>query len=207
MDEPLSNLDAKLRVYMRAELIRLQKMLATTLIYVTHDQVEALTMSDRIAIMNHGKLVQLDPPGMLYKTPADTFVGGFIGSPPMNFIDCTYTTRNEKAYMDAGSFKIDVINMREIIDKEAKGSELVLGVRPEDMGVYKEKPTGESIEAEVYALEPLGSEVIIDAKIGEALVKSRGSPDFTANIGDKIYLTINKEKMHIFDKATGQAIV
>jgi len=207
MDEPLSNLDAKLRVYMRAELIRLQKMLSTTLIYVTHDQVEALTMSDRIAIMNHGKLVQVDPPDMLYKTPADTFVGGFMGSPPMNFIDCTYTTKNGQAYMDTGPFEIDVIGMKEIIDKEAKGSELILGVRPEDVGVYKEKPGGESIEAEVYALEPLGSEVIIDVKIGEALVKSRGSPDFTANIGDKIYLTINKDKTHIFDKTTSRSIV
>jgi len=207
MDEPLSNLDAKLRVYMRAELIRLQKMLATTLIYVTHDQVEAMTMSDRIAIMNYGKLVQVASAGTIYNNPADTFVGGFIGSPPMNFIDCSYVTKNGEAYLDAGPFQTEVTSMKETISKNAKGSELILGVRPEDVGVYKQKPSGESIEAEVYALEPLGAEIIIDSKIGESIVKSRGSPDFKAEIGDKIYLTINKEKMHIFDKATSQVIV
>jgi multiple sugar transport system ATP-binding protein len=207
MDEPLSNLDAKLRVYMRAELIRLQKMLATTLIYVTHDQVEAMTMSDRIAIMNHGKLVQVDTASTIYRNPADTFVAGFIGSPPMNFIDCSYTIEGERAYLDAGTFRTDITSLKEVIDKEAKGSELILGVRPEDIHVYRERPGGESIEAEVYALEPLGAEVIIDSKIGESLVKAKGSADFKAEIGDRIYLTVNKDKMHIFDKTTSQAIV
>jgi len=207
MDEPLSNLDAKLRVYMRAELIRLQKMLATTLIYVTHDQVEAMTMSNRIAIMNHGKLIQVAPPNIIYSNPADTFVAGFIGSPPMNFIDCSYSAKNGQAYLDAGTFQIDVTEFKDLILKEAKGSEMILGVRPEDVTVYREKPPGESVEAEVYATEPLGSEIIINLKIGESIVKAKSTPEFKAEMGDRLYLTMNKDKMHIFDRATSKAII
>ena len=97
--------------------------------------------------------------------------------------------------------------MKNIIDEKAKGSELTLGVRPEDIHVYKEKPKEESIDAEVYALEPLGSEIIIDSKIGESLVKAKGSADFKADIGEKIYLILNRNRMHIYDKKTTQAIV
>ncbi|MGQ9543170.1 MAG: ABC transporter ATP-binding protein [Candidatus Bathyarchaeia archaeon] len=207
MDEPLSNLDAKLRVYMRAELIRLQKMLATTLIYVTHDQVEAMTMSNRIAIMNHGRLIQVAPPNIIYINPADTFVAGFIGSPPMNFIDCTYTTKDNQAYLDAGTFHVEITKFKDLIEKEAKGSEMILGVRPEDITVYREKPPSEHFEAEVYAVEPLGSEIIINLKIGESIIKAKGTPEFKAEMGDRLHLTMNKEKIHIFDRATGRAII
>lgn len=207
MDEPLSNLDAKLRVYMRAELIRLQKQLATTLIYVTHDQVEAMTMSDRVAIMNFGKILQIDSPNSIYREPIDTFVAGFIGSPPTNFIDCSYIDEKGKSYLDAGAFRTEIKNLKKIIEKEAKGSELILGIRPEDIGIQKEKPREESIEAEVYAAEPLGSEIIVTLKVGEDLIKAKTAPDFEAKIGDKMYVTMNKDKMHLFDKATNQKIV
>ena len=99
------------------------------------------------------------------------------------------------------------LSMKDIIEKGAKGSELILGVRPEDLQVYREKPEEESIEVELYAFEPLGSETIIDSKIGESLVRAKGSADFKATIGDKIYMTINKEKMHVFDKTTSQAVI
>jgi len=207
MDEPLSNLDAKLRVYMRAELIRLQKMLATTLIYVTHDQVEAMTMSNRIAIMNHGKIAQVDSPHTIYSNPADTFVAGFIGSPPMNFIDCSYVRKDGKAYLDAGQYRVEITELTDIVEKKAKGSELTLGIRPEDLHVYRERPKEEYVEAEVYAVELLGAEIIIDLKIGDFLVKAKAAPDFRVEIGEKTYLTMNRSKMHIFDKATSQAIV
>lgn len=207
MDEPLSNLDAKLRVYMRTELIRLQKKLATTLIYVTHDQVEAMTMSDRVAIMNVGKILQVDSPHVIYREPIDTFVAGFIGSPPTNFIDCSYMKKGGKAYLDAGAFQMEVTNLKEIIDKEAKSKELILGSRPEDIHVSRKKPIGESIEVEIYAVEPLGAENIIDLKIEEYLIKAKGPPDFEAFIGEKMYMKINKEKIHIFDRITKQAIV
>ncbi len=207
MDEPLSNLDAKLRVYMRTELIRLQKRLATTLIYVTHDQVEAMTMSDRIAIMNFGKILQAESPDKIYNKPVDTFVAGFIGSPPTNFINCSFEEKGNKAYLDAGAFKTEITNLKEIIRKKAKGSELILGIRPEDIKVCREKQKGESIEAEVYATEPLGAEVIVTIKIGEFLIKAKAAPDFKVRIGEKMYIAMNKDKIHIFDKATSQAIV
>ncbi len=207
MDEPLSNLDAKLRVYMRAELIRLQKKLATTLIYVTHDQVEAMTMSDRVSIMNFGKILQVDSPHSIYKEPVDTFVAGFIGSPPTNFIDCSYFEKKGKAYLDAGQFKIEITKFKDIVEKKAKDSELILGVRPEDVRVHKEKAKGEVIDSEVYAAEPLGAEIIVTLKTGENLVKAKAGPDFKATIGERMYITINKEKMHIFDKPTGVMII
>ena len=207
MDEPLSNLDAKLRIYMRTELIRLQKRLATTLIYVTHDQVEAMTMSDRITIMNSGKILQAKSPDTIYRKPVDTFVAGFIGSPPTNFIDCSYEEKGNRAYLDAGAFKMEITNLKEIIEKKTKDSELILGIRPEDIQVRKEKPKGESIEAKIYAVEPLGAEIILTLKIGEFLIKARVPPDFKARIGETMRMMVNKNKIHIFDKVTNQAIV
>jgi len=207
MDEPLSNLDAKLRVYMRAELIRLQKKLATTLIYVTHDQVEAMTMSDRIAIMNYGKILQVEPPKGIYDKPVDTFVGGFIGTPPMNFIDCSFVEKDGTAILDAGTFTVDVSEFKDLIKEKATGSELILGVRPEDISVEKERMLGEMIKSEIYVIEPLGSEIIINLKVGDWIVKARGAPDFGANIGDTAWMTFDKNKMHIFDRKTQNTIV
>jgi len=207
MDEPLSNLDAKLRVYMRAELIRLQKKLATTLIYVTHDQVEAMTMSDRIAIMNYGKILQVEAPKGIYDKPVDTFVAGFIGSPPMNFIDSSFVEKNGTAILDAGTFTVDVSEFKELIKEKATGSELILGLRPEDISVQKERMLGEMIKSEIYVIEPLGSELIINLKVGDWIVKAKGAPDFRANIGDTAWMTFDKNKMHIFDRKTQNTIV
>lgn len=207
MDEPLSNLDAKLRVYMRAELIRLQKKLATTLIYVTHDQVEAMTMSDRIAIMNYGKILQVQPPKGIYDKPVDTFVAGFIGSPPMNFIDCSFVEKNGTAILDAGAFTSDVSELKGPIKEKATGSELILGLRPEDVSVQKERTPGELIQSEVYVIEPLGYELIIDLKVGDGIVKAKSASDFAAKIGDTLWMKFDKNKMHIFDRKTQKAII
>jgi len=207
MDEPLSNLDAKLRVYMRAELIRLQKKLATTLIYVTHDQVEAMTMSDRIAIMNYGKILQVEAPKGIYDKPVDTFVAGFIGSPPMNFIDCSFVEKDGTAILDAGIFTVDVSEFKDLIKQNATGSEVVLGLRPENISVQKERMLGELIKSEIYVIEPLGSELIIDLKVGDWIVKAKGAPDFTAKIGDTAWIMFDKNKMHVFDKKTQETII
>jgi multiple sugar transport system ATP-binding protein len=207
MDEPLSNLDAKMRVYMRAELKRLQKKLGTTLIYVTHDQIEAMTMSDRVAIMNAGKLQQLDAPETIYNRPDNVWVAGFLGSPSMNFFDCTFETRDGGGVLDAGEFSIDVgADVADLVRKNTAGSEVILGVRPEDITVSKKRQPG-SIEASVYVLEPIGDSVIVDANVGKNLVKARADASFIAQIEEKVYLTLNHDKLHIFDKKKQTAIL
>jgi multiple sugar transport system ATP-binding protein len=207
MDEPLSNLDAKLRVYMRAELKRLQKDLKITTIYVTHDQIEAMSMADRIAIFNLGSIYQIGSPDDIYKKPQNMFVAGFVGSPPMNFIDCTFKEKNGKAFLDVGTFMIDISKFKEIIMKQAVSSELVLGIRPEDVSIYKERPSTESFKAEVYVTEPLGAEIIIDLKVGETIVKAKASPDIELHIGETIWVTFNKDKIYIFDRKTQKIII
>ena len=205
LDEPLSNLDAKLRIYMRAELKRLQRNLGVTTIYVTHDQVEALTMSDRIAVMNEGKLQQADGPEELYSRPANTWVAGFIGSPPMNFLDCTLALEGERAYLDASEFKIEIDRgLATAVGEKSSLNEFILGARPEDLTVVKGK--GE-IPGEIYVIEPIGESTIVDLKIGKELVKARAPAGFKGEIGEKVGLTIKKDKAHIFEKKTGQLLV
>lgn len=207
MDEPLSNLDAKLRVYMRVELKRLQKDLGVTTVYVTHDQVEAMTMADEVAIMNQGVLQQLGDAYKIFNYPANLFVAGFIGSPPMNFIDCTFTERNGSCFLDAGTFILPIPDdISKIIKEEPTGSELILGVRPEDVSLGKKRTPEKLVEAEIYVIEPLGSEIIVDLKVGDNLVKVK-TTDFTMNIGKKVWVGFNKEKMHLFDKKTERVII
>lgn len=208
LDEPLSNLDAKLRIYMRAELKRLQHKLRVTTIYVTHDQVEAMTMADEIAIMNLGLLQQLGNANEIFNHPANLFVAGFIGSPPTNFIDCTFTEKDGSCLLDAGNFTFPVSDViSKIIKEKATGSELILGVRPEFIFLDKKRAPDRLIKAEVYVTEPMGSEVIVDLKIGENFIKAKVAPDFTISVGEKVWMGFNEEKMHLFDKKTEKAIV
>jgi multiple sugar transport system ATP-binding protein len=208
MDEPLSNLDARLRTYMRAELKRLQKELKITTIFVTHDQVEAMTMADEVAIMNGGLLCQVGDVNEIFNRPVNVFVAGFIGSPPMNLLDCTLVEKNASYFLDFGTFMLPISgDICKIIIEKATGSELILGLRPEDIFTEKKRTPKNFIEAEVYVTEPLGSEVIVDLKVGDKLVKAKTALDFRINIGEKVWIGFNKEKMHLFDKKTGQAII
>lgn len=216
MDEPLSNLDAKLRIYMRAELKRLQKDLKVTTIYVTHDQVEAMTMAGRIAIMNYGVLQQLASPKTVYDHPQNLFVAGFIGSLPPNFIDCTFTEKKGKYCIDAASFAILIPGtIGDAIKKHATSSELVIGIRSEDIVVSRKGPPAAdrpedvmvNIEGEAYLSEPLGSEIILDLKVGENLVKAKTPADFRVDIGDRIWLSFDINRIHIFDKKSEKSIV
>jgi multiple sugar transport system ATP-binding protein len=208
MDEPLSNLDAKLRVYMRTELKRLQKELKITTIYVTHDQVETMTMAGRIAIMNNGLLQQLASPDKVYYNPQNFFVAGFIGSPPTNFIDCTFMEKNGECFIDAAVFTLPIMGeIGDAIKQQATRSELILGVRPEDILVYKERTPAANIEGKVYVLESLGSEIILNLKVGENLIKAKTSPDFRVNIDDRVWLSFDMNRIHVFDKKTEKAII
>jgi multiple sugar transport system ATP-binding protein len=207
MDEPLSNIDAKLRLYMRTELKRLQKDLSITTAYVTHDQAEAMTMADRIALMNHGALLQLSTPMTTYHSPSSTFVAGFLGSPPMNFIDCSFVYKDGKAFLDAGTFTLDVSEFGAVINENSTSSEVVLGVRPEDTLVQEDRPRGDAVEAEVYVVEPLGADIIVDLKIGQNILKAETPEGFLADVGKKVWVSFRRNKLHIFDKKTEKAIV
>lgn len=202
MDEPLSNLDAKLRTYMRAELKKLQKELGITTIYVTHDQVEAMTMADRVAILNEGLLQQFDTPYTIYNKPANLFVSGFIGSPPMNFFKCTLTKEN---ILDAGEFKY-------ILDKElikcansAISNEIILGIRPGHIIVHKDQKKDQaSIKSSLYTTEPLGETTILDLKIGNNILKATVEADF--DIRDELWLEFPPNKIYLFEKKTGKIL-
>ncbi len=206
-DEPLSNIDAKLRVYMRAELIRLQKDLQTTTIYVTHDQVEAMTMGDRIAVMEAGRVMQVADPMEVFRRPANLFVAGFIGTPPMNFFEASLVMNEGNVILDCGDFKLDLDEKYyEILRRTVHGGELVLGVRPHNLEIYRERPGKASFEAEVFAVEPLGTETVVDVKVGDNIYKIVTGPGFTARIADKVYVVINTENIHLFDKKSGVAL-
>lgn len=205
MDEPLSNLDAKLRLYMRVELKKLQKDIGITTIYVTHDQAEAMTMADTVALMNAGKIQQLSTPAELYSHPNNLFVASFIGSPPMNFIDCSLHGDS----LDAGEFKLRISDqLREILEQYHKGSsELILGVRPENVLANMEKTAEDDLLGCVYEVEPLGSEAILDAKLGKDIIKARVSPFFKAGVNEKVYINFDMNQIHLFDKKTGDFIL
>ena len=208
MDEPLTNLDAKLRSEMRAELKRLQRDIGATTIYVTHDQLEAMSMGDKIAVMNKGVIQQIGNPEEIYDHPASLFVAGFVGSPTMNLLDCVYTQEGDRSFLMVGAndFKLEISDtLGKQIQDNANGAELILGIRAEDIFIHDE-PSEETIQAEVYVVEPLGSENIIDLKIGDNLLRARTLPTVQPDIGQPIHTLFDKNRMHVFDKSTEKAI-
>jgi len=209
MDEPLSNLDAKLRVQTRAELIRLHRSLGITTIYVTHDQVEAMTMGQRMAIMKDGVLQQCDEPESVYRYPANKFVAGFIGSPPMNFLDAKIVSEGGRSWIDAGDFKLPVPNGNPAASMAGKA--VTLGIRPEDIGdaslPSSVTPTDEnSVIAKVDVLEPLGHEYVAYIKVGSSNMIATVSNESKIKELEDAKFAINLERIHIFDAETEQAI-
>ena len=209
MDEPLSNLDAKLRVYMRAELKKLQRDLKITTIYVTHDQAEAMAMADRIAVMNKGKILQYSEPHNVYEKPANLFVAGFIGSPPMNFIKASIVEKDSRIILDAGFFQYELEkDLGEVVKKEASGSEVIIGFRPEHITLSREKDVNSVFQADVYVIEPMGSRMIVDLKAGEYLLKAVTPP--TIEIpppGQKVWVGFPVEQLHVFDAKTEKTLI
>src|SRR5437867_9184015 len=214
MDEPLSNLDAKLRVHMRAELKRLQKDLGVTTIYVTHDQVEAMTMADRVALLSKGVLQQYDAPQTLYNRPTNQFAAGFVGSPPINLVDCNLRDGN---ILDAGSFQIPVPERFVPSLKQESTQQFVLGIRPQDLRVNTTPPSeadgvilyrfpSPSVPAEIYTTEPLGDSTILDLKIGETLLKALVGATFEGDTGSKVLVQFTPDRLHLFDRSSGDAI-
>ncbi len=193
MDEPLSNLDAKLRLTMRAQLKHIQRQLETTTIYVTHDQIEAMTLADRIAVMNKGKIQQLGTPDEVYNNPNHIFVAGFIGSPPMNLIP---------GALENGDF----VGPDTRVAGAARGSrgKVVLGVRPEDMEIVAEKDG--NLISKLYSLEPTGDVTLVTAWAGEQLVVAKGSRVFRQAIDTPIAFRFAKDRVFLFDAESGNRI-
>jgi multiple sugar transport system ATP-binding protein len=203
-DEPLSNLDAKLRVQMRTEISKLHKQLGATMIYVTHDQTEAMTMGDRIVIMKDGSINQVDTPLNLYNKPVNQFVAGFIGSPAMNFLSGTISDKNGLMFTSNNSeFKFSFSSEQKDYLKDFVGKEIIVGVRPEDISI--ENSTGKSTELEctLDVIEPMGNETFIYFEIENTQFIARVKPLQDLKVGGKIKLFIDSEKIYLFDNNSG----
>jgi multiple sugar transport system ATP-binding protein len=206
-DEPLSNLDAKLRVQMRAELKKLHERLQGTVIYVTHDQVEAMTMGDRIVVMKDGLKQQVGPPLGLYFKPANKFVAGFIGSPAMNFIEGDLLSEGGELYFQAAGIKLKVPKDKAEPLRIYGKKRVIFGIRPEDLPEAACALPGETIEAVVEVTEPLGSDVFLDVKIGERSLTARAEPTTQAKPHTAICLQPSPENMRFFDIDTEKALL
>jgi multiple sugar transport system ATP-binding protein len=207
MDEPLSNLDAKLRASMRTELSKLHQRLQTTTIYVTHDQVEAMTMGDRIVVMKDGIVHQVAPPQELYDRPANIFVAGFIGSPTMNFLKGKITA--DGGAFETPTFKLTLPANLAAAAKPYAGKNMVLGIRPEDVEAdpaYVEAHPGARVPSSVEVVEPLGSEIYLYLKTGDNAITARVEPNLRFKAGENITLALNPDKFHLFDPETEKAV-
>jgi multiple sugar transport system ATP-binding protein len=192
MDEPLSNLDAKLRVSTRAQIKNLQHTLKTTTIYVTHDQIEAMTLADRVVVMNKGLIQQVGTPTEIYDAPANTFVASFIGSPAMNLIDGS---------LSGGVFEAPNVRIEGL--PQAHSGPVTLGFRAEDAVLV---PGNGQLAAPVYSLELLGEASMISYRIGESLVSIKAPKEYRAEIGDVVHAAVPGSICHLFEKSTGQVI-
>jgi multiple sugar transport system ATP-binding protein len=209
MDEPLSNLDAKLRVEARAMISRLHHRLETTFIYVTHDQVEAMTMGMRIAVLKDGLLQQLDTPQNLYDKPDNMFVAGFMGSPAMNFFDATLVGTREEMYVDGGIFKVKLPAGKAASVADYLGKEVVFGVRPEDIHDRQYAPPGITaapLTVKVDVTELMGNEIFVYLLTGQKSFIARVDPRTQAVIGQDLDVVMNMDNVHLFDRQTESAI-
>jgi len=210
MDEPLSNLDAKLRVQMRIEIAKLHQKLGTTIIYVTHDQTEAMTLGTRIVVMKDGVIQQVDTPQNLYDKPQNLFVAGFMGSPQMNFLDATVKVNGDVACLEIAGKSIELTpdKSKKIIDGNYDGKTVVFGIRPEDVYDSGDILTNAktTFESTVRVYELLGAEVFLYLDVDVFPVTARVDPRTTARPGDVIKFAFDVEKIHVFDKETQQVI-
>ena len=213
MDEPLSNLDAKLRIQTRAELIKLHRKLGVTTIYVTHDQVEAMTMGDRIAVMRDGVIHQCATPMELYERPVNRFVAGFIGSPPMNFLEATLHRQNGDVVVEAADFRAKLPEARGASEavQEHLGLPVIFGIRPSDI-FDRSIPTpvaateDNTVTVQVEVVEPMGAESVIYLRAGDENLIGSFSGDTKATEGEPMQVVLNMDKVHLFDRDTEQVI-
>src|SRR5512147_69178 len=208
-DEPLSNLDAKLRVAMRAEISKLHQRLATTFIYVTHDQMEAMTMATRIAVINKGILQQLDTPQMLYDHPTNLFVAGFIGTPAMNFFPGKLRKDNGKLVVDTGDFVVTIPPSRTKQYEAHAGKDVIFGIRPEnihDPNFVPPNIDAEKVAVKVDLTELMGNEIFLYMVSGKHTFVARVDPRSQLRVGQQAEVAIDMDSFHVFDAATEEAI-
>jgi multiple sugar transport system ATP-binding protein len=206
-DEPLSNLDAKLRVQMRVELKKLHERLAVTSVYVTHDQVEAMTLGDRVVVMRDGVVQQVGEPLELYNRPANRFVAGFIGSPAMNFADVTLSDNGSQATAEAPGLKIVLPPEIAARARTKAGRKATLGIRPEDIHIAgSADQEGHCFETSVEVVEQLGSEILLDTRVGPALFVASLEPTLRVRTHDKLRLALKPDRLHLFDAESETAI-
>jgi len=211
MDEPLSNLDAKLRVQMRIEISKLHARLGATMIYVTHDQTEAMTLGTRIVVMKDGVVQQVDSPQNLYDNPCNQFVAGFIGSPEMNFLDAKIEKNGDQVVANLGTHTLTIppAKAKALVDKGYVGKTVVFGIRPENISdsqmVIDAHPEN-VIEAKIHVYELLGAEVFLYFDYNNTEITARVNPRTTARTGDTVKFCLDMEKAHFFDKETEQVI-
>ncbi|HLF90957.1 MAG TPA: ABC transporter ATP-binding protein [Anaerolineales bacterium] len=205
MDEPLSNLDALLRLEMRAELKRLLREIKATTIYVTHDQIEALSMGDRIAVMKDGVIHQCDHPSTVYDLPANEFVGGFIGNPPMNFMQGQVQRENGKVVVSIGGFHlIPATSMQSLLQKY-EGKPIVIGIRAENMETLNQ-PADDALPVQVLVVEPLGAQNLLTVEIGTDIVKVATHPTFEVAPEDNVWLRFPADKIRWVDRDNGKVL-
>jgi multiple sugar transport system ATP-binding protein len=205
MDEPLSNLDALLRLEMRAELKSLLNKLGATTIYVTHDQIEALSMGDRIAVMKDGEILQIDNPTRVYDLPTNEFVGGFIGNPPMNFLPAQVQRVDGDAVVKISDFTIKAPDEMQPVLRGYDGRQVAIGIRAENMEALS-SPADDTLKVEVDVVEPLGSQNLLTIRIGGDVIKVSTHPDFPVKAGNDLWLRFPIRKIRWIDRDTGQAI-
>ena len=219
MDEPISNLDAKLRTEMRAEIRWRQRDLGTTTFYVTHDQIEAMSMADRIAVLEAGRIQQLGTPADIYNHPANLFVAGFVGNPSMNCIPSDISAANGELRLTLASnggsnnsITIQDEKITKALNDINPDRDVVFGVHPEDV-LVSHQSISNAFQAEVYSVEPLGAETIVEVTLGtdatgsHTILKACTAPNFAAEIGQHLYVTFVADRVHFFDKTTGDALL
>lgn len=204
LDEPLSNLDAKLRHEMRNQITELHRQLKTTFVYVTHDQVEAMTMADRIVVMKDGIIQQSDTPQQLYNHPVNTFVAGFIGTPRMNFINALVCLKGQQLFLAFGGFELPVPQRMAESLRLYDGREVILGIRSEDLQCSTER--GAEIQLTVDSFELMGNEINVYSKIGESHIIAKAPPTQELKEGEAMRFFVNTERLHIFDNETERLI-
>ncbi|MBL8906045.1 MAG: ATP-binding cassette domain-containing protein [Rhizobiales bacterium] len=205
-DEPIAHLDAKLRAHMRGEIKHLQRTLGTTMIYVTHDQLEAMSMADTIAVMHEGELQQLGSPREVYNNPVNAWVAGFVGEPAMNFLTCDVRGDGGEVLLAHPNFGIALKPEQvKCLNGRKGGGSVRMGVRPDALNIALERPAEPAIAGEVFVNELLGGDMIVEVQLSDARVRVKTSPEFPGNPGDKCYLTVNRDKWHAFATDTGKA--
>lgn len=207
LDEPLSNLDAKLRIQMRADLKILFERLEGTVVYVTHDQAEAMTLSDRLVVMNHGLIQQVGTPLGVYDRPNNIFVAGFLGSPTMNFIDCDVQMEGAQAIMETDDFRWAIDNARAQKAAAQSGKRSTFGVRPEDVTVHYSQPEQSAATCTVEVVEHMGSINYVYVNTGSQRIVASTETVVNAKAGDTVYISFNNDKVHLFDFETTKNVL